>query len=139
MIFNREVFTIYGKFNTSLGRNGEQLLGGEETEMFSRIRNLGERLYYIPKAAIYHHISKDKLTLEYFDKLSYGVGVSKILRCESRAQQQRVLSEERTKNRKAYLLALAYLLTGSVKKMKMMLRMRSQILRGAEDAKDGKV
>lgn len=138
MIFNREVFTIYGKFDTSLGRNGEQLLGGEETEMFGRIRNLGERLYYIPKAGIYHHISKDKLSLEYFDRLSYGVGVSKILRCTSRSQKRRVLAREKAKNRKTYLLAGLYLLSGSFKKMKMTLRMRRQILKGVKDACNSK-
>ena len=84
MAFNREVFNLYGNFDTNLGRKGGELFGGEENDLFERIRDLGERIFYTPHAIAYHHISDKKLTPEYFDKLSYGVGVSKRMRAEKR-------------------------------------------------------
>ena len=78
MAFNREIFTLYGGFDTELGRKGSELLGGEENDIFERIRSLGERVYYAPNAIVYHHISDRKLTREYFDKLSYGIGTSRM-------------------------------------------------------------
>ena len=70
MAFNREVFNLYGNFDTSLGRRGNELFGGEENDLFNRIRDLGERIIYTPHAIAYHHSADKKLTAEYFDKLS---------------------------------------------------------------------
>ena len=64
MAFNREIFNLYGGFDTELGRKGEELLGGEENDVFERIRHLGERVFYTPHAIAYHHIADRKLTPE---------------------------------------------------------------------------
>ena len=130
MAFNKEVFNIYGNFDTNLGRQGETLLGGEENEFFDRIRNLGERIFYTPKAVAYHHISDRKLTAEYFDKLSYGVGVSKRLRAEKIGAERELFADERKKRRYTFVLALLYLLSFQSQKAKWLLRMRRGISKG---------
>ena len=130
MAFNKEVFNIYGNFDTNLGRQGETLLGGEENEFFDRIRNLGERIFYTPKAVAYHHISDRKLTAEYFDKLSYGVGVSKRLRAEKIGAERELFADERKKRRYTLVLALLYLLSFQPQKAKWLLRMRRGISKG---------
>ena len=130
MAFNKEVFNIYGYFDTNLGRQGETLLGGEENEFFDRIRNLGERIFYTPKAVAYHHISDRKLTAEYFDKLSYGVGVSKRLRAEKIGTERELFADERKKRRYTLVLALLYLLSFQPQKAKWLLRMRRGISKG---------
>ena len=130
MAFNKEVFNIYGYFDTNLGRQGETLLGGEENEFFDRIRNLGERIFYTPKAVAYHHISDRKLTAEYFDKLSYGVGVSKRLRAEKIGAERELFADERKKRRYTLVLALLYLLCFQPQKAKWLLRMRRGISKG---------
>ena len=130
MAFNKEVFNIYGYFDTNLGRQGETLLGGEENEFFDRIRNLGERIFYTPKAVAYHHISDRKLTAEYFDKLSYGVGVSKRLRAEKIGAERELFADERKKHRYTLVLALLYLLCFQPQKAKWLLRMRRGISKG---------
>jgi GT2 family glycosyltransferase len=76
MAFNRELFNLYGGFDTDLGRRGKALYGGEENDLFARLRRAGELLYFVPNAAIYHHIPDSKLTDDYFDRLSYNVGLS---------------------------------------------------------------
>ena len=130
MAFKREIFTLYGDFDTTLGRKGEELLGSEENDMFARIRALGERVYYVPQAKVYHHISTDKLTPEYFDALSYGVGRSKRIRAEKVGELNFLYADERRKCHVTNLLALLYVLTFRFEKAKWLLRMRRGISRG---------
>ncbi len=130
MAFNREVFNIYGNFDTNLGRKGSELFGGEENDLFDRIRDLGERIYYTPYAVAYHHIGDSKLTAEYFDKLSYGVGVSKRLRAEKRGTEEELYRDERAKCRYTWILAILYTLTFRLSKAKWLLRMRRGISKG---------
>ena len=133
MAFNREVFNIYGNFDTNLGRKGSELFGGEENDLFDRIRDLGERIYYTPYAVAYHHIADSKLTAEYFDKLSYGVGVSKRLRAEKRGTEEELYRDERAKCRYTWSLAILYALTVRLSKAKWLLRMRRGISKGVFD------
>ena len=130
MAFNRELFNLYGNFDTSLGRRGSELFGGEENDLFDRIRDLGERIFYTPYAVAYHHISEHKLTPEYFDKLAYGVGASKLLRARKRGTEQALYSDEAAKRRYTWLLAIFYTLTFQSQKAKWLIRMRKGISKG---------
>ena len=130
MAFNREVFNLYGNFDTNLGRKGEALFGGEENDMFDRIRDLGERVFYTPHAIAYHHIADRKLTPEYFDELSYGVGVSKRLRAEKYGTERELFADEKAKRRYTKVRALFYILTFRPQKAKWLVRMRNGISKG---------
>lgn len=130
MAFNREIFNLYGNFDTNLGRKGNTLLGGEENDLFERIRDLGERIFYTPHAIATHHIADSKLTPEYFDKLSYGVGVSKRLRAEKSGTERELYSDERKKRFYAFILAMLYTIALQPKKAKWLLRMRRGISKG---------
>lgn len=130
MAFNREIFTLYGGFDTELGRKGKELLGGEENDVFDRIRNLGERVFYTPHAIVYHHIAERKLTAEYFDKLSYGVGVSKRIRAEKEGELRALYSDEKKKRFYTYILAVLYTLALQPQKAKWLIKMRNGISKG---------
>ena len=130
MAFNREIFNLYGGFDTELGRKGKMLLGGEENELFDRIRNLGERIFYTPHAIVYHHIADHKLTPEYFDKLSYGVGVSKRLRAEKSGLERELFSDEKSKRFYTIILAILYTLALQPQKAAWLWRMRKGISKG---------
>ena len=130
MAFNREVFNLYGNFDTNLGRKGGELFGGEENDLFERIRDLGERIFYTPHAIAYHHISDKKLTPEYFDKLSYGVGISKRMRAEKRDSLEELYSDEKAKRRYTLLLSIFYILTFRPQKAIWLRRMRNGISKG---------
>ena len=132
MAFRREVFERVGLFNPRLGRNGQSLIGGEENDLFARLRAAGELLYFVPNAAIYHHIPQSKLTDDYFDRLSYNVGRSKRLRAEADDNLQALLADERRKRVVTYILALLYLLTFQLSKAQYLIRMRKGISRGIE-------
>ena len=132
MAFRREVFERVGSFNPRLGRNGQSLIGGEENDLFARLRGAGEQLYFVPNAAIDHHIPQSKLTDDYFDRLSYNVGRSKRLRAEADGNLKALLSDERRKRVVTYILALLYLLTFQHSKAQYLIRMRKGISRGIE-------
>ena len=135
MAFRREAFAKYGDFNPALGRNGKSLAGGEESDLFERMRAAGEVLYYVPQAAIYHHIPDEKLTAERFDRLSYAVGRSKYLRAELHGTVSELLADERLKRLYTAVLALFYVLTLRPAKAKWLIAMRRGIGAGIADRK----
>ncbi len=135
MAFRREAFDRFGLFNPLLGRKGESLTGGEENELFERMRSEGEPLYFVPNAAIFHHIPDEKLTDDYFDRLSFNVGRSKRLRAELAGRVNALQRDERLKRVATWLLALFYTLTFRPAKGRYLLRMRRGISRGIEGNK----
>jgi glycosyltransferase involved in cell wall biosynthesis len=80
MGFRKEVFETIGYFNTKLGRTGKKLLGGEEKDLAFRIKSLQKPIYYLPKAWIYHIITKERLTKEFIKKQARGIGYSEKIR-----------------------------------------------------------
>ena len=130
MAFRRAAFDKVGLFNPRLGRNGQSLIGGEENDLFARLRRAGEQLYFVPGAAIYHHIPQSKLTDEYFDRLSYNVGRSKLLRAQADGTVEALMADERKKRVATYLLAALYMLFFQPLKAKYLLRMRRGISAG---------
>lgn len=132
MAFRREVFDRVGLFNPQLGRNGKSLVGGEENDLFARLRRAGELLYFVPNAAIFHHIPDSKLTDDYFDHLSYNVGVSKRLRAEADGEVGKLLKSESRKQVATYLLYVLYMLVLQPLKAKYLLRMRNGIYKGVK-------
>lgn len=132
MAFRREVFDRVGVFNPRLGRNGKSLVGGEENDLFARLRREGVELFFVPGAAIYHHIPDSKLTDEYFDRLSFNVGRSKRLRAEADGCLQELIADERKKRIATYILMVLYTIVLQPLKAKYLLRMRRGISAGIE-------
>lgn len=129
MAFRREIFDRVGVFNPQLGRNGQSLMGGEENDLFARIRERGYDIFFVPNAAIDHYIPAEKLTDQYFDRLSYNIGVSKAMRTED---LNRLIATERQKMVVAYILAVLYTLTFQLPKAQYLIRMRKGIYKGVK-------
>jgi glycosyltransferase involved in cell wall biosynthesis len=66
MAFRRSMFEKYGGFRTDLGRCGDQLLNGEDTEFGRRLVQAKERLRYEPSAVVYHQVPENRVRKEYF-------------------------------------------------------------------------
>ena len=82
MAMRRRLFDSVGMFNTSLGRTGKRLLGGEESDLFERIVKHEYRVYYAPRAVMYHIIPEEKLSRDYFVRLATNTGISQRTRAE---------------------------------------------------------
>ena len=81
MGISRRVIAECGVFNTSLGRNGSNiLLGGEEKDIFNRIRQNGYKIIYFPDITVRHCIPAHRTTKEFIARLGYGIGISERMR-----------------------------------------------------------
>jgi hypothetical protein len=75
-VFRRRVFDTGLRFSPELGRIGNLLLSGEDTEVFRRLQKQGERLWYCPNAPMLHRISGERLTQAYLIRRSFWFGYS---------------------------------------------------------------
>jgi len=76
MAFRRELFTRHGMFRTDLGKTGKHAFFGEDAEFFRRLLDAGERMFYIPRALIYHPIDRKKMTKRHFVVSYFNLGRS---------------------------------------------------------------
>lgn len=80
MAFNRRVVERIGYFNPLLGRKGEgrkrsELFKGAETDYFHRLADSGEaRIFYEPRAVVYHQVQPFQLKKKYFRTIHYNAG-----------------------------------------------------------------
>lgn len=74
--YRAEVFQQVGLFNTDLGRKGDGLMGSEEKDIFDKMKALGMRFMYLPKMILHHIIPQKKLERDYFERLTYQIGLS---------------------------------------------------------------
>lgn len=126
MAIRRSAVERYGDFDPSLGRVNGKLSGGEESDLFERLLQGGETLWYVPEAVMWHIIPAQKLTLDYFRRLSYNVGVNQRFRAQMHHRLPRTLFLEGIK----WGVTLLLCLTMSPRKSLWLLRLRAGITRG---------
>jgi glucosyl-dolichyl phosphate glucuronosyltransferase len=80
MAFRRELFDKYGGFRTDLGRRGDSLLSGEDSEFGQRLLTGGERLRYEPSAVVYHPVAESRLRKDYVLSWVFWKSRSDVLR-----------------------------------------------------------
>ena len=94
--YRSRVFEKVGLYNVELGRNGDNLGGGEEKDIFDKMKREGMQFVYLPKAILYHSIPGYKLEADYFNRLTTGIGQSeraRTLRIGKSSYRKRLLSE----------------------------------------------
>ena len=133
MAVRRSAIERYGAFDTSLGRSGASLVGGEESDLFARLARGGERCIYVPRAVMYHIIPESKLTAEYFDRLIYNIGVTQRRRAEKGGRMFTAGMAEYGKWVATLAIAGWYALSGRGEAARWLIRMRSGITRGFFD------
>jgi glycosyltransferase involved in cell wall biosynthesis len=84
MAFRKETFRKYGMFRTDLGRCGNVLLSGEDTEFGERLFRAGERLRYEANAVVHHPVPQERLQREYFETWWFDFGRTRIIERASR-------------------------------------------------------
>ena len=94
--YRSRVFEKVGLYNVELGRNGNNLGGGEEKDIFDKMKREGMQFVYLPDAILYHSIPGYKLEADYFNRLTTGIGQSeraRTLRIGKSSYRKRLLSE----------------------------------------------
>jgi glycosyltransferase involved in cell wall biosynthesis len=74
--FRRTVFDRIGGFRKDLGRKGQVLLSGEETEFIRRALDAGFTMIYSADAWIKHWVARSRVNLNYLSQVAYGNGIS---------------------------------------------------------------
>ena len=82
MGFRKECFDQIGDFNTELGRNKQNLLAGEEKDLFNRMKERQMSILYFPDIEVEHVIPEKRTTKDFIVKMAYGIGLSECLRCK---------------------------------------------------------
>lgn len=79
MSLRKSVLSELGGFRVEVGRVGSVPVGGEETELFLRLRAQTPtgRVLLDPAAGVRHYVSADRATLRYFVSRCYHEGLSK--------------------------------------------------------------
>ena len=126
MAMRRTVFATIGMFDTSLGRTGKRLIGGEESDLFERMAKFSMRCYYVPRAVMYHIIPEEKLTAEYFERLTYNIGVTQHARAMLHGRRMSLYLSEIAKWFATLLLCLVHRPAQS----RYLLKLRYNISRG---------
>jgi glycosyltransferase involved in cell wall biosynthesis len=67
---------IKNKFNPNLGRVGNNLISGEETELCCKILNEGGKAYYYPLISLQHIITPDRIEKQFFKRRFFSGGIS---------------------------------------------------------------
>jgi glucosyl-dolichyl phosphate glucuronosyltransferase len=80
MAFNRRVVERIGYFDPRLGRKGEgrkrsELFKGAETDYFHRLYGAGDaRIFYEPRAMVYHQVMPFQIEKRYFRTIHFNAG-----------------------------------------------------------------
>ncbi|MBI2996543.1 MAG: glycosyltransferase family 2 protein [Candidatus Melainabacteria bacterium] len=78
MWINKELFQKYGKFREDLGRVGYGGIPCEDTEFCSRLLRGSEKIFYYPKAIVFHPVSAYRMSKEFIKSWHYRNGISTI-------------------------------------------------------------
>lgn len=135
MGFRRSALLDFGGFNTSLGRNADNPMGGEEKDLFMRLKKAGHEIYFVPGARVLHIIPPYKLTPEYFERVATMCGRSERVRtlAVSRAAYVGRLCMEAVKWGATLAIAACQTVSGHISRARALVQMRRCVTRGLID------
>lgn len=138
--YRKSVFDKVGLFNVELGRKGNSLIGAEEKDLFDKMTTLGMRFFYLPTSILYHIIPERKLTQDYFDRLTYGIGVSEYYRTTriSKTKYLKRIVMEGVKWAASIVLWLGFFFKGQLSKGNKIVRFRWNVTHGLLSGKEKK-
>lgn len=130
--YRKSVFDTVGLFNPELGRKGNSLIGAEEKDLFDKMTTAGMHFYYLPTAILYHLIPSKKLTKDYFDRLTYSIGVSERYRTLQIGKKKYIvrLAKEAIKWGGTLILWMSFALKGQFGKGNKLVAFRRNVTKG---------
>ena len=135
MALRRSTVQRYGAFDPSLGRTGEQLIGGEESDLFSGWQTPENVVTMFRQQLCGISFRRERCSREYFESLCYQVGRTQRLAGRNEGANRASVIGRSVKWGATLLLALGFLLRFSVPKARYLLLMRRQITRGISGRK----
>lgn len=132
MSFRKQVFETIGMFNVDLGRIAGNLLGGEEKDIFARMRLKELSIWYCPDIVVHHVIPASRLEDEYIRRMGIGVGESEYRRTKAIGGSAYLIAciKEFMKWGATFFLALGYMVSFQFPKAWMLIRFRGWVTKG---------
>jgi glycosyltransferase involved in cell wall biosynthesis len=132
MGISKTMLSKIGVFNTELGRSKKNLMGGEEKDLFERIRQQGGNIYYFPDVVVQHVIPPSRTTKDYVKRLGEGVGRSERIRTlgKSKWKYLKRLFSELVKWGGTTVLWLGFALKGQFEKGNILFTFRRRVTSG---------
>jgi len=132
MTYRKDILEQVGMFDTSIGQVGDNLVRGDETELFERIKKLNQPVYYLGNSRVEHVIEQDRLTRAHIKKMSEGVGIG--LKNTSRRSNLfgkiKIRLVLLIKFAAALVIGLFYVSTGQLSKAKAWILFRLDVHKG---------
>lgn len=138
MLVDREKALSLGGFDPELGRKGATLGGGEEKDLFSRLRENGGEVWYHPGARLRHRIGSERLTREYVLGQARGMGAGDRRVCRTGVEVLKWSVVQGVKVLGTLIYSLGYLLSGQIPAASMLIRFRISVISGFFKAKSQK-
>jgi glycosyltransferase involved in cell wall biosynthesis len=132
MTYRKDILEQVGMFDTSIGQVGNNLVRGDETELYDRIKKLNKPIYYLGNSRVEHVIEQDRLTREHIKKMSEGVGIG-LRQASKRASvfgKFKIRLVLLVKFFAALIFAIFYSLIGQFPKAKAWILFRMDVNRG---------
>lgn len=132
MTYRRDILVQVGMFDTSVGQVGDNLVRGDETELFERIKKMNQPVYYLGKSRVEHVIEESRLTREHIKKMSEGVGIG----LRNASKRSSILGKIKirlvliAKFIAALMFALFYILKGQFSKSRAWILFRIDVNKG---------
>ena len=85
MVITKKAFDEIGGFNIALpGVKGNLRIGGEGKDLYFRLKEKGQKIFYVPGMIVHHVVEVNRLNKEYLYRVASGIG---------RGERQRISSK----------------------------------------------
>ncbi|MFV9505987.1 MAG: glycosyltransferase [Oscillochloridaceae bacterium umkhey_bin13] len=105
MAFRKTILQTIGGFDEELGRQGGNLLSGEETAVLHKVRELQISIYYAADAIVWHAVPNERLRKRWLLKRVYWDGFSQPILNQSKQNNTRTCVRYMLYNTKKFLLS----------------------------------
>jgi len=131
MAFRKEVFEVCGAFDPNLGRTAKNMMGGEEKDLFYRLKEHNFSVWYAPKPWVYHIIPQTRMTKSFIKAQAIGVGQSERQRIAGTFFTKLIsFIKEFMKWGASFVLAFYYSLSAQFSKAAMLIKFRWWVTSG---------
>lgn len=87
MAFRRDLINDIGMFDINMGIKGRTWIGGEDSDMFLNVRDIGKKILFIPDAKVFHKIYSYRTNLKNIIKRAFSGGMSVAIMKRSRKKK----------------------------------------------------
>ena len=114
MVITKKAFDEIGGFNMALpGVKGNLRIGGEGKDLYLRLKEKGQKIFYVPELVVHHVVEVNRLNKEYLYRVASGIGRGERQRISSKGRMSYFgkLAEYIFKLGAALLIGLFYIVT----------------------------